>query len=200
MGVLLRIVMLTHYLDSKVHCLPLIRLPYFPVYALIQQHRRNICQKEHWCSSAAITDSRMGWTLCHEKLSSRWPQRWRVSLHDEDVVVHEEMTDEAIISNVCKAADAEDHRTDPWDILDAFNTIHSVLRRAQWRRRGNGPLFAVWRQSCQVAARQGLTKYFGNKVLFCKPFHCLFCLILAPIKFPWELNFSRSPVTSLLRV
>ncbi|XP_049517686.1 tigger transposable element-derived protein 4-like [Dermacentor silvarum] len=53
---------------------------------------------------------------------------------DEGVVVHEEVTDEAIISSVCEAGDPDEQRpeqpektTSPQDVLNAFDTIRSFF-------------------------------------------------------------------------
>lgn len=53
---------------------------------------------------------------------------------DEGVVVHEEVTDEAIVSSVCEAGDPDEQRpeqpektTSPQDVLNAFDTIRSFF-------------------------------------------------------------------------
>ncbi|KAL1469444.1 hypothetical protein MTO96_025053 [Rhipicephalus appendiculatus] len=77
---------------------------------------------------------------------------------DEGVVVHEEVTDEAIVSSVCEAADPDEQRpeqpektTSPQDVLNAFDTIRSFFRRAR-RRRGDGPFFTVRVERHEIAA------------------------------------------------
>ncbi|KAH6935611.1 hypothetical protein HPB50_007062 [Hyalomma asiaticum] len=53
---------------------------------------------------------------------------------DEGVVVHEEVTDEAIVSSVCEAGDPDEQQpeqpektTSPQDVLNAFDTIRSFF-------------------------------------------------------------------------
>ncbi|KAH6947476.1 hypothetical protein HPB50_019069 [Hyalomma asiaticum] len=53
---------------------------------------------------------------------------------DEGVIVHEEVTDEAIVSSVCEAGDPDEQRpeqpektTSPQDVLNAFDTIRSFF-------------------------------------------------------------------------
>lgn len=49
---------------------------------------------------------------------------------DEDVVVHEELTDEAIISSMCAAKDqgaTNEEKSSPQDVLEAFDTTRPFL-------------------------------------------------------------------------